>query len=194
MHPTYAARRRDAQQCSIGSSSAATLHARLVEATIAGSHTAMRRDFLKMSCPWLKLHIAAAAGLVDVSSFLGVDISAAREEPGCARQPRVRIGQIGVWWATDSRLEYGNYAAPWNLIVTFGGPYSWSTIRLQMVLALCAHLGELRGGTYLGLYDTGSVAFHLEEGALRFPDLDREYLSRFPIPFKEFSFAPLPPV
>ena len=147
-----------------------------------------------MSCPWLQLHIASDAGLEDVSSFLGVDILAAREEPGCARHPRVRIGPIGVWWTTESRLEYGSYAAPWNLIVTFDGPYSWSTVKLQIVLSLCAHLHELRGGTYLGLYDTGSVAFHLARGELRFPDQDREYLARFPVPFEQFTFALLPPV
>ncbi len=147
-----------------------------------------------MSCPWLQLHIASAADLADVSSFPGVDISAAREGPDCARHPRARIGPIGIWWATESPLEYGSYAAPWNLIVTFDGPYSWSTVKRQIVLSLCAHLYKLRGGTYLGLYDTGSVVFHLARGVLRFPDQDREYLSRFPIPFEEFSFAALPPV
>jgi hypothetical protein len=78
-----------------------------------------RGSFRKMSCPWLQLHIASAADLADVSSFLGVDISAARAGPGCARNPRARIGPTGIWWATESRLEYGSYVAPWNLIVTF---------------------------------------------------------------------------
>jgi hypothetical protein len=147
-----------------------------------------------MACPDLGLHIAAPATLSDVSSFLGIDLATARAFPRDVHQARERIGQLDVLWSQTPRLDYGDYAAAWNLIVEFRGSYAWWGIRFRLVLDLCHALYSSHGGTYLGLYDTGTVAFWLYDDRLWFPSENREYLSRFPIPFESYSFDQLAPV
>ena len=147
-----------------------------------------------MSCPNLELHIASAATLSDIAEFIGVDLVAPSLSSDRQSIQVGAIGHIDIRQHLQYPLQYGQYAAPWSLIVSFGGPYSWYEIRFQMLLQLCAHLAEVHDGTYLARYDTGSIGFYFRDGTLVLPESEKSYLSRFPIPFSMHTFEHLYPI
>jgi hypothetical protein len=158
-----------------------------------------------MGVPDFMVFIKSRATIEDVAAFLGLDLSETEAVGDGAWRHRLRrgVGPMTLFYgiAADSKepdfgLEFGDYPSGWNLCVTFETPARWHNIGLLLALELAADLHIRFGGTYLGAYDTGSVMFFLKEGKLVLNETERDYFSRFPVPFDDnaIEFASLPPV
>lgn len=147
-----------------------------------------------MTCPSLSLYAASGATAADAGAFLGIDTSRGWEVAPETFVTTERIGRIGLSWASSPELDFGGYAAPWSLVLHLDAPCEWAAVRTHLVFDLCAALHERHPGTYLAVYDTGTVLFWLRGGELLLAESERESLSAYPLRFARHAFAALPPV
>jgi len=149
-----------------------------------------------MALPILGLYLCSSATLADVGGFLGADLSQAgrfEKDHFRVRQP---LGQLHLSYSFQTGLDFGDYAHEWNLIPTLDIPKEsgWAAIRTLVALELCGALHEQYGGVYLGVYDTGAVAFYFKDAVLWLPEEDKEYYQRFPLFYDHIAYKQLEPV
>lgn len=144
-----------------------------------------------MSNSRLLLQIASKITAKDIVDFLCVPIDQNEQDVDA-----VRVGPIEIifysspWW--DSK-ELGN-RKPWNLALDIGCNSSWNLTRKFLVLEMCSYFFEKFGGDFFAAFDTGTPAFAIGEKGLLLPEGEREYYSKFPLPFANRTFCQLPTV
>lgn len=143
-----------------------------------------------MSCPQLILHATVDITIEEVAHFFDVKPKGAVPYGLGA----IDFGPIEIYTKTpiwnEDCYQLGN-KDPWITHIRMDTGYKWSTIGEILMLKLCAHFHEKKGGYYFVAFDTGPGAFAVGEEGLVLSERDRNHFSAFPIPFNKYAFARL---